>query len=68
MSAPLPLFTSDQVRAIDARALEALGLGAYELMGRAGAAAWALVQKRWPDWRARPAVKCWCCFRPMPPR
>ena len=57
MSAPLPLFTSDQVRAIDARALEALGLGAYELMGRAGAAAWALVQKRWPDAR-RIVVAC----------
>jgi len=49
---PLPLYVSDQVRAIDARALETLGLGGYELMGRAGAAAWALLHKRWPEaWR-----------------
>src|SRR5438045_3539271 len=54
---PLPLFVSDQVRAIDSRALEALGLSAYELMGRAGAAAWAMVQKRWPEAR-RLVVAC----------
>src|SRR5689334_18522878 len=57
MHAPLPLYVSDQIRAIDARALEALGLSAYELMGRAGAAAWALVQKRWPEAR-RIVVAC----------
>lgn len=57
MSAPLPLFTSDQVRGIDARALESLGLGGHELMGRAGTAAWALVQKRWPEAR-RIVVAC----------
>jgi NAD(P)H-hydrate epimerase len=57
MSAPLPLYTSDQVRGIDSRAMESLGLSAYELMGRAGAAAWALVQKRWPEAR-RIVVAC----------
>jgi hydroxyethylthiazole kinase-like uncharacterized protein yjeF len=51
MQAPIPLFTPEQVRAIDARALEALELSAYELMGRAGAAAWDLVQRRWPEAR-----------------
>src|SRR5687768_10722473 len=57
MNSPIPLFTSDQLRAIDARALESLGLSGYELMGRAGAAAWALLQRRWPQAR-RIVVAC----------
>jgi hydroxyethylthiazole kinase-like uncharacterized protein yjeF len=48
MESPLPLYTADQVRAMDAHAIEALGLSAYELMGRAGAAAWQFAQQRWP--------------------
>ncbi|MBP8098330.1 MAG: NAD(P)H-hydrate dehydratase [Arenimonas sp.] len=48
MSLPLPLYTSDQIRAMDALAIESLGLSGYELMGRAGAAAWAVLRHRWP--------------------
>src|SRR5918993_4743073 len=48
MNPPLPLYTAAQARAMDAKAMEALGLSAYELMGRAGAAAWALLQREWP--------------------
>jgi len=48
MSLPLPLYTSDQIRAMDAHAIESLGLSGYELMGRAGAAAWAVLRQRWP--------------------
>jgi hydroxyethylthiazole kinase-like uncharacterized protein yjeF len=48
MNSPLPLYRSEQIRAMDAHAIETLGLSGYELMGRAGAAAWALVRKRWP--------------------
>ena len=57
MHPPRPLYTSEQLRAIDARALEALGLSAYELMGRAGAAAWAVLEARWPQAR-RIVVAC----------
>lgn len=57
MPSPTPLYLCEQVRAIDARALEALGLGGYELMGRAGAASWALLQRRWPEAR-RLVVAC----------
>ena len=48
MLSPLPLHTAGQTRAIEAAAVETLGLAGYELMGRAGAAAWALLQRRWP--------------------
>ena len=57
MNFPLPLFTSDQVRAMDARATQSLGLSGYELMGRAGAAAWAVLRKHWPH-AERIAVVC----------
>lgn len=57
MELPLPLYTSDQVRAMDAHAVETLGLSGYELMGRAGAAAWALLRKTWPQVQ-RIAVLC----------
>jgi NAD(P)H-hydrate epimerase len=53
----LPLYTSAQLRAMDAHAIEALGLSAFELMGRAGAAAWHLLQQRWPEAR-RIGVAC----------
>lgn len=49
MISPLALYTSDQVRAIDARAIQSLGLSAYELMGRAGAAAWTVLRTHWPQ-------------------
>jgi len=49
--APLPLYLPQQVRAMDERAVRATGLSAYELMGRAGASAWALLQARWPQAR-----------------
>ncbi len=42
---------------MDRRALTELGLSGYELMGRAGAAAWALLRKRWPQARSI-AVAC----------
>ena len=48
MLSPLPLHTATQTRAIEAAAVETLGLASYELMGRAGAAAWAVLQRRWP--------------------
>jgi NAD(P)H-hydrate epimerase len=51
MHAPLPLYQSDQLKAMDRHAQQVLGLDAYELMGRAGAAAWHLLQQRWPDAR-----------------
>jgi len=57
MSMPLPLYTSDQIRAMDAHAIESLGLSSYELMGRAGAAAWAVLRQRWPH-ATRIAVVC----------
>lgn len=47
----LPLYRASQVRAMDRRAIEQLGIPAYELMQRAGAAAWALLRGAWP--RAR---------------
>ena len=48
MESPLPLHTAEQARAIDAAAIESLGLSSYELMGRAGAAAWAQLRRLWP--------------------
>ncbi|MEO8160646.1 MAG: NAD(P)H-hydrate epimerase, partial [Arenimonas sp.] len=57
MNSPMPLYATEQLRAIDKCAQDTLGLGGYELMGRAGAAAWALVQRRWPEAR-RLVVAC----------
>jgi NAD(P)H-hydrate epimerase len=48
MHPPLPLYTVEQVRALDVRALEALGIDGYELMVRAATAAWRLAERRWP--------------------
>jgi NAD(P)H-hydrate epimerase len=42
---------------MDAHAVQVSGLSAYELMGRAGAAAWALLRQRWPK-AQRLAVAC----------
>ena len=57
MTLPLPLYSASQIRAIDGHAIETLGLTAYELIGRAGAAAWAVLHKQWPQAR-RIAVVC----------
>ena len=48
MNSPLSLFTSAQIRELEKNALASLGLSAYELMGRAGACAWATLRRRWP--------------------
>ena len=57
MSELLPLYRPAQVRAMDEHALEALEVPGYELMSRAAAAAWRLVQQRWPSAR-RIGVAC----------
>ncbi|HVI56118.1 MAG TPA: NAD(P)H-hydrate dehydratase [Luteibacter sp.] len=54
MTAPKPgtaLFTSAQARAIDQRATAELGIPGFELMTRAAAAAFAMLQRRWPGAR-----------------
>ncbi|MHA6204007.1 NAD(P)H-hydrate dehydratase [Dyella soli] len=51
------LFTVDQVRALDRRAIEELGVAGYELMQRAAAAALVCLQQHWPRAR-RIAVYC----------
>jgi NAD(P)H-hydrate epimerase len=57
MQSPLPLYRPQQVREIDARAIDQLAVSASELMERAGAAAWTLLHKRWPKAK-RIAVAC----------
>mgnify|MGYP002780694568 CR=1 FL=1 len=51
MSEQLPLYRTSQVRAMDELASGALGIPPYELMTRAGAAAWRVLQQRWPGVR-----------------
>src|SRR5471030_512981 len=48
MSQYIPLFSTEQARAIDRDAQHALGLSEYELMQRAGAAAWRELLHHWP--------------------
>jgi len=43
------LFTSEQTRAIDRRAIDELGMPGFELMTRASAAAFAMLRRRWPS-------------------
>ena len=51
------LYTVDQVRALDRRAIDTLGIPGYELMQRAAAAALVCLRQHWP--RARSiAVYC----------
>jgi NAD(P)H-hydrate epimerase len=57
MSSPSPLYRPEQVRAMDRHAIEVSGVSAYELMCRAGAAAWAVLHKRWPKAR-RIGIAC----------
>ena len=44
-----PLFSTDQARAIDRDAQAALGLSEYDLMQRAGAAAWRELLNHWSN-------------------
>ncbi len=50
---PMPhshdLYTVAQVRALDRRAIDALGIPGFELMRRAAAAAFASLRRHWPD-------------------
>ncbi|KAA2285562.1 NAD(P)H-hydrate dehydratase [Arenimonas fontis] len=57
MTGPLPLYRPDQVRAMDEYAIGKLGIPAYELMCRAGAAAFRHLRERWPA-AARIGVAC----------
>ncbi len=45
------LYTCAQVRGIDHRAIDALGISGFELMQRAAAAAFTLLRRRWPEAR-----------------
>ena len=49
MPTGLPLFSSEQARAIDRDAQRLLKLSEYTLMQRAGAAAWRALQQHWPQ-------------------
>lgn len=51
------LYTVEQVRALDRRAIEVLGIPGYELMQRAAAAARVCLRQHWPHAR-RIAVFC----------
>lgn len=51
------LYTVSQVRALDQRAIEQLGIPGYELMRRAAAAAFASLRRHWPQ-AQRVAVHC----------
>jgi NAD(P)H-hydrate epimerase len=51
------LYTVEQVRALDRRAIDELGIPGHELMQRAAAAAFAHLRRRWPQAR-RIAVYC----------
>ncbi len=51
------LYTVDQVRALDRRAIDSLGIPGYELMQRAAAAALVCLRQHWPRAR-RIAVYC----------
>lgn len=57
MSTTLPLYRVEDARAIDRCAIDELGIPGYELMCRAGAAAWRVLRERWPQAR-RIGVAC----------
>jgi ADP-dependent NAD(P)H-hydrate dehydratase / NAD(P)H-hydrate epimerase len=48
MALPIALYSTAQVRALDAYAIEALGIAGYTLMKRAGEAALRALRSRWP--------------------
>ncbi|HEX5306299.1 MAG TPA: NAD(P)H-hydrate dehydratase [Dyella sp.] len=51
------LYTVEQVRALDRRAIEVLGIPGFELMRRAAAAALASLRRHWPQARR---IAVWC--------
>lgn len=48
---PLPLYTAEQVRNLDRTAIEDFGVDGFDLMKRAGRAAFRLARRRWPEAR-----------------
>lgn len=48
MALPVSLYSSAQVRALDAYAIQTLGIPGYTLMKRAGEAALRILRTRWP--------------------
>ena len=48
MALPVAMYSTSQVRALDAHAIEALGISGYTLMKRAGEAALRYLRTRWP--------------------
>ena len=48
MALPVALYSTAQVRALDAHAIESLGVSGYTLMKRAGEAALRYLRTRWP--------------------
>jgi hydroxyethylthiazole kinase-like uncharacterized protein yjeF len=46
---PGELYRAEQVRTLDRLAIEEQGIGGFELMSRAGEAAFACLLERWPD-------------------
>jgi len=48
MALPIALYSTAQVRAVDAHAIQALGIPGYTLMKRAGEAALRYMRARWP--------------------
>ncbi|WP_049622988.1 bifunctional ADP-dependent NAD(P)H-hydrate dehydratase/NAD(P)H-hydrate epimerase [Frateuria defendens] len=53
---PRALYTVEQVRALDHRAIDTLGIGGFTLMQRAAAAAFASLRRHWPQ--ARRVLVC----------
>ncbi len=54
---PAEVYTASQARAMDRHAIERSGIAGYTLMQRAGAAALAVLRRRWPQ-AASVAVLC----------
>jgi len=48
MALPVAMYSTSQVRALDAHAIEAMGVSGYTLMKRAGEAALRYLRTRWP--------------------
>src|SRR5579859_3452150 len=48
MALPIALYSTAQVRALDANAIDVLGIPGYTLMKRAGEAALRYLRTRWP--------------------
>jgi NAD(P)H-hydrate repair Nnr-like enzyme with NAD(P)H-hydrate epimerase domain len=48
MALPIAVYSAEQVRALDQRAIESLGIPGYTLMKRAGEGALRYLRARWP--------------------